>query len=106
MKETMEQFWQAFVTTNGIDASYTEAYGFGPTKELQDELAELTLAGIKRTTTSLYFLYEIKGEIVLKVRDYNIILNGSNEPVAVIQNTSVNLVPFNQVDEAFAQTNL
>ena len=58
------------------DVKY-EAWSFGNTKEMADELAVLINCKIKTATTSVYELYE--------AGEHNIILNGLGEPVCITQ---------------------
>jgi uncharacterized protein YhfF len=79
-----------------------DAFGFGGEGELADELAALVLAGKKRATASLPVEYTALGEALPKAGDMSIILNGTGDPVAIIERTSVDLVEFHAVDAKFA----
>ena len=46
--------------------------------------------------------YELEKEAIPKAGEYYIVLNGQDEPVAVIQIQSVEVVPMNEVTEEFA----
>jgi uncharacterized protein YhfF len=79
-----------------------DAFGFGGEGEIADELATLVLAGKKRATASLPTEYTSLNEPLPKAGDLSIILSGKGDPVAIIERTSVCLVPFQSVDEEFA----
>jgi uncharacterized protein YhfF len=79
-----------------------DAFGFGGEGEIADELAALVLAGRKRATASLPAEYTSLNEPLPKAGDLSIIVDGKGSPVAIIERTSVDLVPFGSVDEAFA----
>ena len=81
MDDKVKEFWIKFCNEKNLskDTKY-EAWSFGNTKEMADELAELVNCKIKTATTSAYELYEA-GEHIPHVGEYNIILNGSGEPV-------------------------
>lgn len=103
---SVKKIWDAFlssmeVAVNGINKY--EAYRFGNDEESANQLAALVLAGKKRGTSSLYDLYEIEDEKLPAVNDYSIILNWEGEAQCIIQNTSVFLVPFNEVTSEFAK---
>ena len=74
--------------------SYTSWY-FGGDKQIADELAELTIKGDKRATTSLHYLYE--GEL-------SIITDFDGNAKCIIKTTDVKVLPFSKVDEKFAYT--
>ncbi len=98
-----ETLWQAFTSEypDYQDENYHAwAYGASP-----DELARLTLQGIKRATTSGYAFYEIENEELPKVNQFNIILDSEEKAVCITQTTKVYLVPFNRVstDHAYKE---
>ncbi|MRX73459.1 ASCH domain-containing protein [Bacillus lacus] len=100
MNNKVNQFWDKFCLTNnkkGIE--YKEAFQFGISA---DWLASLVVEGKKTATTSGYLFYELVNEALPKVGEYNIVLDGQEEPVAVIQIQSVEVVPMNEVTEEFA----
>jgi uncharacterized protein YhfF len=95
-------FWEKAKKEKGIEGEFTEAYGIGDTPELKQELLDLVLEGKKRASTSLVRESEIEGWPLPEVGQYNIILDGSGEPAAVIKTVSVRRCRFNKVDEDHA----
>jgi uncharacterized protein YhfF len=95
-------FWEKAKKEKGIEGEFTEAYGIGDTPELKQELLDLVLEGKKRASTSLVRESEIEGWPLPEVGQYNIILDGSGEPAAVIKTVSVRRCRFNEVDEDHA----
>lgn len=89
MNNKVNQFWN----------EYKEAFQFGASA---DWLASLIAEGKKTATTSGFLFYELGNEALPKVGEYNIVLDGQEEPVAVIQLQSVEVVPMNEVTEEFA----
>ena len=99
-------FWNAFVRSLATDdprrAAKPDAFAFGGGGTIADELARLVLAGRKRATTSLPVEYTSLNEALPKAGDLSIILDGAGHPVGIIERTSVELVAFGAVDDAFA----
>lgn len=97
---SIEKYWEQFVDGNPEYSSkpYT-AWQFGADP---DTLAQLVIDGTKTLTCSGLKLYEIEDEALPKVGDISIILNTSDEPVCVIENTSVYTIPFKDAGEEIA----
>lgn len=97
---TIQQFWDEFcVATKQEHLNYREAFQFGASA---DWLADLVVEGKKTATTSGYIFYELEKEALPQVGEYYIVLNGADEPVAIIQIQSVDVMPMNEVSEEFA----
>ncbi len=79
-----------------------EAWAFGATPAHADGLLELVLAGVKTGTASSLWDYEHSGEPLPAEGDFSIILDGSEAPRAVIETTSIRIVPFDEVDAEHA----
>ena len=94
-------FWHMFVEATGIDGPYT-AWGFGNDPEMADSLGLLVRDGPKRATTSQLSAYEEDDEPLPKVGDLSVALDGSGNPLCVIQTARVEVRAFGLVDEAFA----
>lgn len=94
--------WQSFKSRSQNVPDHYEAWAFGDTEEMADELAELVLAGKKTATSSNYTLYELEQELLPKVGQHHVLLNGKGEAVAVIMTTAVTVIPYNQVTEEHA----
>jgi len=105
-KVKCKAYWAEFVQSlaehDPRRAAKPDAFGFGGEGEIADELAALVLAGKKRATASLPVEYTSINESLPKVGDLSIILNGKGDPVAIIERTSVNAVPFQAVSAEFA----
>jgi uncharacterized protein YhfF len=99
-------FWQRYL--DSLPAAHphrgarADAFAFGDTVALADELAALVLAGKKRATASLAVEFESAGEPLPVVGSLSIILRGDKVPVAIIERIEVREVPFHAVDQAFA----
>ncbi|HCO72620.1 MAG TPA: RNA-binding protein [Enterococcus sp.] len=101
----IQAFWQRFLKVNPRNQSaltYEDAWSFGDTPQMADELAALVLAGKKTATTSAAALYEIEQEALPQSGTYSVLLNGSDVPKAVLYLESVSIVPFDEVTADFA----
>lgn len=65
-------------------------------------IAELAFNGVKTATGCVLWTFEVDGTPIPKVGDYNIITDGADHPVCVVQDTEIAIVPFDEVDAAFA----
>jgi len=77
-----------------------DSYGDSP--ELSSELVALIRDGRKRAGTSLLWAHEAEGEALPEVGDVDVVVDHEGEPVAVTRVTSVFVVPFGEVDAAYA----
>jgi uncharacterized protein YhfF len=107
-KDKCKAFWAEYVSSLPSSDPRTrakpDAFGFGGEGEIADELAALVLAGKKRATASLPVEYRSLGEALPRAGDLSIVLDGSGNPVAIIERTSVEVVPFQEVTAEFAAT--
>ncbi len=70
---------------------------------LRDQLVEAILDGIKTSTTSLKLEYERQGESLPLVGDRSALIDSQDQLVAVLEITSVRVVPLAEVDLAHAR---
>lgn len=105
MCNKIKEYWEKFCCENKIpnDTKY-EAWSFGNTKEMADELADLVNKGIKTATTGAYELYD-EDEEIPKVGEYNIILDSSGEPICITITRDVYIINYNLIssDHAFRE---
>lgn len=97
-------FWRRFLeATNREPATaQPEAWAFGDSVELANELIELVLHGPKRATAGSVADYESDGEPMPQVGDLEIVTDGQMQPRAVLEITEVRIGPLLSVDAAFA----
>jgi len=100
-KEILD-FWEKAKKDTGIRGEFQDAWGFGDNPRLTDELLALVLKGKKTAATTLVKEMELQGWPESKVGEYNIILDGSGKPRAIIQTLSVRRVRFREVDDEHA----
>ena len=102
----IQQYWHSFVDSLpkeiGNPPEEYQAWSFGNTPEMADELGELVRQGIKTATATLVWLFEEGIESYPKVGDYHIILNGQGLPICIIQTTDLNVLAFKDVGEEHA----
>ncbi|GEL16123.1 ASCH domain-containing protein [Pediococcus cellicola] len=89
----IKTYWETFCESHKLKDAVYEAWAFGDSPEMADELADLTFRGIKTATTSAYDLYE-KGESVPQVGEYNLILDGKGHPVCITKTVVVEVIPY------------
>ncbi|GAA5415239.1 hypothetical protein Pryu01_00263 [Paraliobacillus ryukyuensis] len=97
----IEQLWNDFKKQNPNAPETYEAWAFGNSKQMADELADLVVRGIKTATASNYLAYEEK-EPLPDVGLHNIILDGEGKPVAIVKTTVVEIIPYDEVTEEHA----
>jgi uncharacterized protein YhfF len=107
MRITPDDFWTQYLATLPADhphhdTRYSDAWGFGDSPKMADELGTLVVKGIKRATASLVREYEEDDESIPPVGDISIILNGESTPICIIETTEITVKPLNQVDAQFA----
>jgi uncharacterized protein YhfF len=105
MPEDVAAFWASYVAVTGVRGEPLEAFAFGDSAEMADDLADLVLAGIKRATAGAAAEYSAgaaTGGAQPQVGDHSVVLRGDGTPVAVIRTTDVRMGPLSSVDEQFA----
>ena len=100
----IQAFWAAFEASAGGRhlSRFYEAFHFGDSEALANELAELVLHGTKRATAGLVWSFEVAGKGLPKPGDLSIVTNWAHEPLCVIETTAVEVVPFQEVSAEFA----
>ncbi|MCZ2256870.1 ASCH domain-containing protein [Sporosarcina sp. G11-34] len=98
MNEAAQIYWKEYWNCTEKPAS-VNAWMFGVSP---DELAQLVIDGKKTATCSGHVFYELDKEPLPKVDEYSIILNGKEEPVAIIKIVDVSIMSMNEVPEELA----
>lgn len=102
--EKITDYWQRFSTKHHLDLAQPNAWMFGSgTESTGNELGKLVVDGIKTATCSAHLLYELENEPLPKVGQYDILLNGKNEPLAIIRNVSVEVKKMSEVTHDFSR---
>ena len=105
MNAIEQAYWQKFEAATGLTSPwFGSSWSFGATTEMADDLGQLVLEGKKTGTTSAIAFYELEGAAFPTEHDvYDILLNGSNEPIAILQTKKVTHFMFNDVTEEMAR---
>ena len=101
----VEAFWQACLASlpDAERPSEYEAWSFGDSPEMADELGRLVTAGTKTATCCSLRGLELDGEPVPETGHLSIVLGGGGEPLCVIETTGVEVKPYNEVGADFAR---
>ena len=106
MTDTAAAFWQRYVSALPAEhphrSARPEAFAFGDSPALANELAKLVQAGRKRATASLPIEFTSLGLPLPAAGDISIVTLADGIPVAIIELVEVRHVPFQAVDAAFA----
>lgn len=102
--EAVRDYWRTFERTHGLDGSleFADAFQFGDSFEVANELADLVVNGPKRATCGTMAELEATNAPVPAVGDYWVACDGSGRPAAVIRTTDVRVGPLSSVDDQFA----
>ena len=96
---TPQEMWNAYKQINPSIGDEIDAWAFG---EEADFLADLVLKGSKTATASAYDLYAVDNEPLPQEGTFDIILDGQDQAVCIVEITRVSVQPFNQVSAQHA----
>jgi uncharacterized protein YhfF len=106
MTDTAAAFWQRYVDTLPVGHPHRDArpdaFAFGDSPALANELAALVQAGRKRATASLPVEFTSAGLALPAPGDVSIVTLADGTPVAIIELVEVRHTPFQDVEAAFA----
>lgn len=94
-----EQFCEDFPEAEGQEF---QCWHFGRDARLASELAELVLQGKKTATSSLTWEYDEMPEQRPSVGVFSVVTDLEGDPKCIVRTTDVKVLPFNEVDAAFA----
>ncbi len=88
----IEEYWQKYARENNLNMTVPEAWMFGDgSKETGDELGTLVVYGNKTATCAAHCVYELEGQDLPKVGQHDIVLDGDNNPLAIIKYTKIDV---------------
>ncbi|OUR99521.1 hypothetical protein A9Q84_00445 [Halobacteriovorax marinus] len=104
--DSIRKFWLDFIKANPkleyLKASSIDAWSFGNTSEMADDLVSLVLAGKKTATCSLLRAYQGYEDEIPKVGVYSLICDGENNPKCIVFYTDTFLCKYNEITEKHA----
>ena len=102
----LSRFWDEFALATGgaNEERFYEAFFFGDSETLANELAELVLSGRKQATAGALWSFEVEGKRLPQAGELSIVTDWSGLPLCVIETQSVEVVPFRDVTAEFAAT--
>ena len=98
---TVKQMWRAFLKV-APEAALQELEAWCYSGKDADQLAELTVRGIKTATSSAYPMYIATGEPLPRANSYSVLTGSDGEAVCVLYTSKVYVVPFCDVTEEHA----
>jgi uncharacterized protein YhfF len=102
----IEGYWQTYLATLPADhphrTSRYVAEALGDTPNLASWLGALIVSGAKTGTCSALWEWEAEGKPIPEVGLKTIVLDGSDEPLCIIETMDVWIQPYDRVDSAFA----
>jgi uncharacterized protein YhfF len=103
--ELIRPYWDKFQASIGVDVSarfYSASY-FDDNEASANELAALILAGVKRATAGPLCVYEASQTPLPELGALSVVTNWQGEPLCIIETKNVMIIPFDEVNEAFAK---
>ena len=106
MDPRAKDYFNKFISTlpekdQGI-LPFIDSYYFCADEESANLCADLVLRGDKRATAGLKWSYDAEGESLPEVGQLNVITNWDGVPQCIVEVTSVEVMPFNEVSADFA----
>lgn len=101
MNQSVIDLWTQFKDQFGIIHDEYEAWAFGNSPEMANELLSHVIEGEKTGTSSLHLLYELglEEEKLPEVGNYSVLLDGNNQAQAIICTRVVDILPYSQISE-------
>ncbi|MEO1547667.1 MAG: ASCH domain-containing protein [Bacteroidota bacterium] len=105
---SVSKMWETYVTAHPKfkDAGIPEVDFFHNNREDANRLAELTIEGKKQASSGLYSLYQQYQVDLPTVGTKQIVTDFDGKAKAIIENTQVDTIPFNQVSKEYAQLDM
>jgi uncharacterized protein YhfF len=104
ISEAVKDYWRRFCASYpevAADESF-QVWHFGDNRQLAEELCELVIQGRKRATACLVWEAEAQPENAPVPDGYSVITDFDGNPKCIIKTTEIRVIPFREVDEAFA----
>lgn len=100
---TAGEFWQEFCEAEGVDPALPyQVWYFGNSEALARELCDLVMQGKKTATAALIWEAEAEPDTAPAPGGYSVVTAFDGTPCCILQTTELKVVPYDEVDEAFA----
>ena len=106
--KTVHEMWNDFTKSNPEfkNDEIPEADFFHNNEADANRLAQLTLTGKKRASSGLYSLYEQYNADLPRVGAKQIVTDFNGKAKAIVENISVDTIPFNRISKEYAQMDM
>ncbi|HEA22378.1 hypothetical protein LCGC14_0736810 [marine sediment metagenome] len=106
--KSVSEMWKDYIESNpeNKDEDIPESDYFHNNREDANRLALLTLSGKKKASSGLYSLYKQYNVDLPKVGKKQIVTDFDGKAQAIIENTSVDTIPFNEVSKEYAELDM
>ena len=106
--KSVSEMWNDFIQSNPEfkNDKIPESDFFHNNKKDANRLAELTLAGKKRASSGLYSLYQHYNVDLPTVGTKQIVTDFDGKAKAIIENVSVDTIPFNKISKEYAELDM
>jgi uncharacterized protein YhfF len=105
-EDRIEAYWREYLQTLPPDSpARGEAYlaeRWGDSPQMADELGGLIKNGTKTATCSALWDYEAEGEELPEIGTKTVVLDGTGQPLCIVETTEVEIRPYDEVDARFA----
>ena len=104
--EAIERFWAEFLASADpplpAGLRYFEAFRFGNTEAMINEITPLVLSGVKTATSELLWSRQQGDGEVQQPGDLHIVLDAEGKPACVIETMEIRIIPFEEADAQLA----
>lgn len=96
---TVDEYWRKFLKDTGRKETlkYNGEVSFGYDAASINQLNALVLSGQKTATCSALQAYDINMDRIPKAGEYYIVTDFNEEPVGIIEDTNISILPFKNV---------
>ncbi|MBR9847607.1 MAG: ASCH domain-containing protein [Algicola sp.] len=108
IEKSVSEMWSEFIESNPEfkNDGIPESDFFHNNEKDANRLAELTLTGKKRASSGLYSLYEQYNADLPTVGTKQIVTDFNGKAKAIIENVSVDTIPFNKISKEYAEMDM
>lgn len=106
--KSVSKMWNNYIESNPAfkDIKIPDSDFFHNNRKDANRLAELTLKGKKKASSGLYSLYKQYEVDLPKVGAKQIVTDFDGNAIVIIENTSVDTIPFNKISSEYAELDM